>query len=53
MPETQAVREGREKAESLRFEYRLATAPIRDLFGFIENSFRPGPGRSPADAGRA
>jgi Zn-dependent peptidase ImmA (M78 family) len=36
MSELRPLREGREKAEALRFEHSLGTAPIRDLFGLIE-----------------
>jgi Zn-dependent peptidase ImmA (M78 family) len=39
MAEPAAVRIGRLKAEAVREEHGLATAPIRDLFGFIERTF--------------
>jgi hypothetical protein len=34
--EVRPLAAGREKAEALRFEHSLGTAPLRDLFGFIE-----------------
>jgi Zn-dependent peptidase ImmA (M78 family) len=36
--ESRPVREGRERADAVRFEYGLGSAPIRDLFGFIERN---------------
>lgn len=39
MPEPRPVREGREKADAMRFEHGLGRAPIRDLFGFIERNY--------------
>ena len=39
MSEPRPVREGREKAEAVRFELGLGEAPIRDLFGFIERNY--------------
>lgn len=36
MTELRPLAAGREKAESLRFEHSLGTAPLRDLFGLIE-----------------
>jgi Zn-dependent peptidase ImmA (M78 family) len=38
VPEPRPVREGREKADAVRFEHGLGRAPIRDLFGFIERN---------------
>jgi Zn-dependent peptidase ImmA (M78 family) len=38
VPEPRPVREGREKADAIRFEHGLGHAPIRDLFGFIERN---------------
>ncbi len=40
MHEPRPVREGREKADAVRFEHGLGRAPIRDLFGFIERNHR-------------
>jgi Zn-dependent peptidase ImmA (M78 family) len=37
--EPRLVREGREKADAVRYEQGLGRAPIRDLFGFIERNF--------------
>jgi Zn-dependent peptidase ImmA (M78 family) len=39
MAEPAAVRIGRLKAEAVREDHGLATAPIRDLFGFVERAF--------------
>jgi len=39
MTEPRAVREGRERAELVRLEHELGTAPVRDLFGFVERAF--------------
>lgn len=36
MSDLRPLAEGRQKAEALRFEHALGTAPIRDLFGLIE-----------------
>lgn len=33
------VREGRIRAEAVRYEHDLGDAPVRDLFGFIERSY--------------
>jgi len=38
-PELGPVREGRQRAEGLRFEKNLGPAPIRDLFGFLDREF--------------
>lgn len=40
MSEYRPVREGREKAESVRYQHDLGDAPVRDLFGFIEKNFK-------------
>jgi Zn-dependent peptidase ImmA (M78 family) len=40
VPESRPVREGREKADAVRFEHGLGRAPIRDLFGFVERNYR-------------
>lgn len=39
MSEPRPVREGRERAELVRGEHELGTAPIRDLFGFVERAY--------------
>ena len=39
MSEPRPVREGRERAELVRLEHELGSAPIRDLFGFVERAF--------------
>jgi len=39
VPESRPAREGREKADAVRFEHGLGRAPIRDLFGFIERNY--------------
>lgn len=39
MSEPRPVREGRERADAVRFEHGLGSAPIRDLFGFIERNY--------------
>lgn len=38
-PEPPAVREGRQRAEFLRYSLKLGDAPIRDLFGFIQRTW--------------
>jgi Zn-dependent peptidase ImmA (M78 family) len=39
MREPRTVTEGREKALAVRYSHNLSTAPIRDLFSFIERIF--------------
>jgi Zn-dependent peptidase ImmA (M78 family) len=39
MSEPKPVREGRERAELVRLQHELGTAPVRDLFGFVDRAF--------------